>query len=198
VRRPWLARGLTLEQRIETGLLEVMEIVRPEEYSLFYYDRTYDHLWQHVDECRARAVMGIRLIAGTKPEYAAARKHGGGATEKFNRRRKDHALRCADDLLSDFGGRGQPKMTRGGYFEELARLLYEIATGTPTADNDFHHAMRDYRKDQGWGDHRRKRTAERATNPDWWTPEHDKEWTDLQERRRKQWLQPPPESSKKK
>src|SRR5262245_41928390 len=60
-RKPWLQRGLTLDQRIDVGLPVVMKSIRPEK--AYPSASQYKYRWQHVEECRNLIVSGIRQIA---------------------------------------------------------------------------------------------------------------------------------------
>jgi hypothetical protein len=60
-KKPWLRKGLTLDQRIELGLPVVMERIQPEKAAPSASQ--YKYRWQHVEECRNLIVSGIRQIA---------------------------------------------------------------------------------------------------------------------------------------
>ena len=59
--KPWL--GGLIDERIESGVAEVVRIIRPEEWDGYVNDPSRKHRWQHVEACRGRAAGAIRDIA---------------------------------------------------------------------------------------------------------------------------------------
>jgi hypothetical protein len=120
--KPWLARGLSTDRRIESGVAEVVRIIRPEEWAGYVNDTSRKHRWQHVEACRGRAAGAIRDIAAAgefdEPVPPPVKK-------KLMLRAVEQ-MRAAQDALADVPWSPAGAARVGDFQRELASLAAGI------------------------------------------------------------------------
>lgn len=128
----------SLEERISRAVEKAMEIVRPDQHPgpMVGGYKMPRHKWQHVELCRERVAGAMRYIAGV-PDWikpAARHRDPGKRPQRpgpptMREAQKREAVRCAFDLILDYGGREPTTTKNSGDLADLANRLYGAATG---------------------------------------------------------------------
>ena len=178
-RPPWLKRGLSLDQRIDAVMPEVINIVRPSEGetkercvgvvraglqaigrddSLNQPKVVQKRLLDAAAKLReglAGAVFDFREDAETIERVAGRTEEWGRSLVDHRRRegmrRKDAAVGFAHLILKELGTRGRPTTYLDGFWVQLATVMYEAATGTACAEDFLWRAVKDYSRRTGGG-----------------------------------------------
>ena len=176
-RSPWLKRGLSLDQRIDAVMPEVIKIVHPPEgedkewcvgvvraglqaagrgESLSRPKVEQKRLLAAATKLReglAGAVLDFRQDAETIERIIESTEEWGHSLSDYRRRegrrQKDIAVGFAHFILKEFGTRGQPTTYLDGYWVQLATIMYEAATGTACTGDFLWRAVKDYNKSAG-------------------------------------------------
>jgi len=174
-RPPWLKPGLSLDQRIDAAMPEVISIVRPSEgedkdWCIGIVRAALRDIIAKDDSLRRPKVVQKQLLnaaaklreglAGAVFDFredAETIERVAGRTEEWGRslvdhrrregrRRKDVAVGFAHFILKELGTRGQPTAYLDGYWVQLATVMYEAATGTACTGNFLWRAVTDYNR----------------------------------------------------